>query len=95
MSRPAALMIALIVGLALRSGSLAAQAPAAVSGRVYDAATGSPVAEAELALGELRAVSGDDGRFRFGSVAPGTWSLAVRRLGYHPWRAPVHVSPGL
>jgi vitamin B12 transporter len=73
----------------------AGQGPSRVVGRVYDAATGSPVALAELALGDLRTTSASDGGFHFGSVPSGARLLEVRRLGYTPWRGMVDVSPGL
>jgi outer membrane receptor protein involved in Fe transport len=87
-----ATLVCLAAGAAL---PLAGQGPAGVSGRVFDAATGSPVPEAELAIGDLRATSAGDGGFRFGSVPPGPRTLEVRRLGYAPWRGPVDPAPGL
>ena len=86
----------LLAGLCLAPTLPAAgQAPARVSGRVYDAATGSPIELAELSLGDLRAVTGGDGRFGFGSVPPGSRLLQVRRLGYAPWRIRLEIAPGL
>ena len=96
MSRAArALWLALLVCLGRPAAPLAAQAPARLSGRVYDAATGAPLALAELALGDLRTVSGADGGYRFGSVSPGALVLAVRRVGYLPWRGRIDIAPGL
>lgn len=88
-------------GLALAGiGLLAAlpalgQAPTRVTGRVVDGATGAPLPEAELVLGDLRAVTGADGRFRLSGVPPGDALLQVRRLGYAPWRFRLDLVPGL
>lgn len=75
--------------------ALAAQAPARILGQVVDAATQSPLAEAEVRAGELRTVSQADGGFTLGSVAPGRVRLDVRRIGYAPWSAVIDVVPGL
>jgi iron complex outermembrane receptor protein len=72
-----------------------AQAPARVLGRVVDAATQSPVASAEVILGEQRTVTRTDGGFVFGSVSPGRVSLEVWRIGYAPWSETLEVMPGL
>jgi hypothetical protein len=97
MSRGASrLRLAVLTCLTLGAAVPAAgQGPSRVIGRVYDAATGSPVALAELALGDLRTTSASDGGFHFGSVPAGPRLLEVRRLGYTPWRGVVDVSPGL
>ena len=63
---------------------VAAQAPATVAGRVLDGVTGDPLAGADVWLGPSRAVTGDDGRFNFGTVQPGRGSLVARRIGYRP-----------
>ena len=89
------------VALAMASAALrgvataAAQGPARITGRVYDAATGSPVELAELSLADLRGTSGSDGTFVFGGVPWGVRRLVVRRVGYAPWSATVDVTPGL
>jgi len=72
-----------------------AQAPARVVGRVVDAATQSPVASADVILGEQRTTSRADGGFVFGSVPPGRTRLEVRRIGYAPRSERLDVVPGL
>jgi iron complex outermembrane receptor protein len=88
-------LVATLLAIELASRALAAQAPARLTGRVTDAATGAPLADAELLLGDLRQVSGSDGGFAFGSVTPGRLTLLVRHIGYAPWRSAVDVVPGL
>ena len=96
MSRLASrITLAMAAALLVGPGSAAAQGPARVVGRVYDAATASPVPNADLVLGDLRATTDGDGSFRFGSVPAGSRLLEVRRIGYHPWTGPVDISPGL
>ncbi|HEX6616353.1 MAG TPA: TonB-dependent receptor [Gemmatimonadales bacterium] len=79
----------------LGAGPLAAQAPSRLLGRVLDAATRAPVAEAEVRAGELRTVTRADGRFVLGSVPPGRLAVEVRRIGYAPWYSIIEVLPGL
>ncbi|HET6578654.1 MAG TPA: TonB-dependent receptor plug domain-containing protein [Gemmatimonadales bacterium] len=74
---------------------LAAQAPARLLGRVTDASTQAPVAQAEVRVGDLRAATGPDGGFLLGSVPPGRLRLEVRRIGYTPSSAVVEILPGL
>jgi Fe(3+) dicitrate transport protein len=64
---------------------------APLTGRVVDAETGRPVEAAQLALlpGGPSVLSDVDGRFRFGRVVAGSWTLRVRRLGYAPWEQPL------
>ncbi|HUF35218.1 MAG TPA: carboxypeptidase-like regulatory domain-containing protein, partial [Gemmatimonadales bacterium] len=83
MSRPAGprALVALAWLLSVLPGAAAGQAPSRVSGRVHDAATGAPLAQAEVALGDLRTLTGGDGWFRFGSAPAGSWNMEVRRLG--------------
>jgi vitamin B12 transporter len=86
--------LALLTGLT-RPATLPAQAPARIIGRVIDATTQAPVAEAEVLAGDLHAVAGSDGGFLIGSVPPGRIRVEVRRIGYAPWAAVVEVLPGL
>jgi iron complex outermembrane receptor protein len=65
------------------------QAPApatagVIAGVVVDAASGAPVPAAQVRLVGLgRAeLTHDDGRFDFGGLRPGTYRLAVQRIGY-------------
>ena len=58
--------------------------PAKVSGRVVDATSGAPVADAEIWLQgtSLRGVTGREGQFRLNSVPAGTYTLMARHLQY-------------
>lgn len=55
-----------------------------VSGIITDAATGQPIdnAQVELQGTQFRALSQANGRYFLISVPPGTYTLAVRRIGY-------------
>lgn len=55
-----------------------------VVGRVVDAETGEPVGGAAVSIEppERSDVSGPDGRFRLPELAPGTYRLRIRHLGY-------------
>jgi vitamin B12 transporter len=79
----------------LIAAPLAAQGPTRISGRVIDAASGDPVAGAEIRAGELTAASAPDGSFAFGNVPSTRVELSVRRIGYAPSRLPVDPIPGL
>jgi TonB-linked SusC/RagA family outer membrane protein len=72
---------------------LASAAPAAaqtgqIAGTVSDSATGQPVGNADvLVMGTLhRARTADDGRYTIAGVAPGSYVVEVRRVGYQPRR---------
>jgi len=74
-----------MVAALLLPGLASAQTAGAVSGRVVDAA-GAPVPDALVSLPEfrLRTVTKADGTFSFGPLAPGRYTLSVRRSGYAP-----------
>jgi len=74
---------------------LTAQGPARLTGRVVDAVTLAPIANAEVRAGELLTSSGADGGFMLGSVPPGRIELRVRRIGYAPLRRVIEVVPAL
>ena len=73
---------------------LAAQAPAAVRGRVLDEASGAPIASARVELGVRSVVTGADGRFELVGVQAGSALLAVRAVGYRAARIELDVAPG-
>ncbi len=71
--------------------------PGVISGRVYDAVTEQPLAEAIVrVVGQDAATQTDDaGRFTLVNVRPGIVQLEVRRLGYAPLlKGDVAVSAG-
>lgn len=67
-----------------------------VTGRVTDAATGSPVdgALVDIVDTQLSDKTGADGRFTLHGVPEGTHTVEVRRLGYAPQRQTVTVASG-
>lgn len=68
--------------LVLGAGPLLAQEPAVITGRVIDRRSGSAVPSADLTIDADRRAAGEEGRFRFGAVQPGTHTLRVRAIGY-------------
>lgn len=72
-----------VVFLAL-AGDLAAQGAGRVTGRVVSAASGSPVASAQVTVAGtgLRAVTDAGGRFSIADVPAGTQSVTAQALGY-------------
>ncbi len=66
-----------------------------IAGRVTDLKTQSPLAGATvLLLGRNRsATTGSDGRYRIADVAPGTYTVRARYIGYAPGSASVTVGP--
>jgi TonB-linked SusC/RagA family outer membrane protein len=74
----------------------APRAAGAIVGRVTDAKTGEGLAGADVALEGTRSrtAAGEDGRYRLADVAPGSYTLAVRRIGYAKRGQPVAVADG-
>ncbi|HEX5438381.1 MAG TPA: SusC/RagA family TonB-linked outer membrane protein [Gemmatimonadaceae bacterium] len=68
----------------LLPAAVAAQQTGTVSGRITDASTGRPVADAQLRVAGtlLGTTSGDDGAYEITAVPAGAQSITVRRLGY-------------
>lgn len=85
--------VALLLGVV--AAPLGAQAPAAVVGRAVDALTGSPIAGAEVRLGDLRVHSRPDGEFRLVPVPGGRGVVVALAVGYRPDTVEVEVTPGL
>jgi TonB-dependent starch-binding outer membrane protein SusC len=80
----------------LPSASSAAQTLAVVRGRVLTDSAEHPIADAivSIAEGRYRAVSDSLGRYRIPAIAPGQYSVLVRRLGFAPVLAALTVTPG-
>jgi iron complex outermembrane receptor protein len=76
------------------SASLAAQTSVALSGRLLNSLTSTPIPDATVQIDELRrqTTSAADGTFRFEDVPPGTYHLSVRTAGYSSRRTEVTVS---
>ena len=91
-----ALAIALVAGNAFLSDAANAQEAVNVAGTVVDDATGEPIKGATVRLADpsgsaRETITGPDGAFAFAQVAPGTYTLAVRRFGYEVLSAPLEV----
>ena len=67
-----------------------AQGRGGVEGRVIDPA-GRPLPAAEVSVGRWRATTDADGAWRITHLEPGSYPIAVRRLGYRPSRQDVAV----
>ncbi len=74
---------------------VAVQDPAVLAGRVTDAVSGAPVAEAVVTAGAVEALTDADGRFVVRALAPGRYEVRVRRLGFAPRRTAVLVANGV
>ena len=73
--------------------------PVPFDGVVSDTANGAPLGDARIELlgTDLRTRSTEDGRFRFGAVPAGRYSVRVTRMGYEPLvleDVPVRGEPG-
>jgi hypothetical protein len=70
-----------------------APAYATLSGIVVDAANGSPLPAARIALAERPDVrlANEAGSFAFGRLAPGSYRLSVQAIGYEPHRSEIVV----
>lgn len=88
-------LAALAAALAL-APPLHAQGRAEFTGRVVDAATGTPVSRAIVTLrgGHGRAVTDAQGRFSVARVAEGPYLATVERLGYGGMARAVEVAAG-
>lgn len=75
--------------------SLAAQAPAELSGRVVDARTSAALGDASVAFADQVVRTGPDGRFRLTILRSGSERLVTRAVGYLPDTLTVAVTPGI
>ena len=66
----------------------AAPAYATLSGIVVDAANGTPLPQARIALAERAdmRLANDAGSFAFGRLAPGSYRVTIQAIGYEPSR---------
>ena len=70
--------------------------PVQISGTVYDSETGDPLPEVNVTLERGGAVvagtaTDDEGRYRMGGVAPGSYTLFARFIGYQTAEAAVEI----
>jgi iron complex outermembrane recepter protein len=67
-----------------------------IIGRVIDAMTGAPVANAYVRLLELgrNELSHQDGAFHFSSLSPRTYTVLAQRIGYAPVERRIEVADG-
>lgn len=91
-----ALAIVLVAGNAFLSNSASAQEAVRIEGTITDDGTGEPIEGATVRLADpsgsaRETITGPDGTFAFAQVAPGTYTLAVRRLGYELLSTPLEV----
>ena len=89
-------MIAALVPLLAAALPAAAQAQGTVSGRVTDAGTGTPIADARVVVVGTTIATGtsNDGRYTLRNVPAGTAEVRVLRLGYAEQKKPVAVAAG-
>lgn len=88
---------ALLAAAALCAAPAAAQQPqpAKLRGTVVSADDGAPLAEAQVELVGLGRVlnTATDGRFDFGEVAPASYQVQVRLIGYRPYSFRANLAP--
>jgi len=83
-----------LFGLAF-TGRVEAQATGSVTGRVVDAGTNRPIADATVTIDSLRPVrTRDNGMFTVADVPAGVHKVVVRMLGYRSATTPVTVKEG-
>jgi TonB-linked SusC/RagA family outer membrane protein len=80
----------------LLSGRAAAQGPGRITGIVKDAQSGAPLSEVHVYLAgvQLGSMSRANGRFAIPNVAPGTYDLTAKRIGYSAATRSVTVAAG-
>src|SRR5690348_1179669 len=94
--RPPGWLVAALVGaaLALTSARVARAQAATVTGQVTDARTGEGIAGVAIEVQgtSLAASTRNDGRYRFGTVPRGSYTLIARRIGYASVRQQITVA---
>ena len=93
------LAIVLVAGNAFLSAAASAQEAVRIEGTIADDGTGAPVEGATVRLADSagsarETITGPDGAFTFAQVAPGAYTLGVRRLGYEVLSIPLEIGPG-
>ncbi|MGH7533640.1 MAG: TonB-dependent receptor [Gemmatimonadales bacterium] len=92
--KPWAVVILVALG-GLLGRPLLGQQPASLAGQVINAATGAPLAGADVRLADLEARTDARGNFRLAAVPPGRQVLVVRRIGARPDTSDVEITPGM
>lgn len=95
-SRALLLSFAVVAALALSARDALAQSSGTVHGRVIDAATRQPVANAQVVISgsTLGAVTNAAGDYAIEGVPSGPQNLRVRRIGFAPLERPLMVAAG-
>jgi len=94
-----ALAIAMAAGNAFLSAAASAQEEAVrIEGIITEVGTRAPVEGAAVRLADpsgsaRETITGPDGAFAFAQVAPGAYTLGVRRLGYEVLSSPLEIGP--
>jgi hypothetical protein len=86
--------VAIFLAIAGKGGSLLAQQPAILTGRVVDAVSREPIPSAEVRVGDEYRFTTEEGRFRTGPIQPGKVVLAVKAVGYSAQSRALTVLPG-
>ena len=86
----------LLIGFGLTATAGAAQQGASIAGRVSDAGTAQPIPAARLQVAQTGQIvaTGQDGRYSFRGVAPGSYELRVIAVGYQSQKRTVSVTAG-
>ncbi len=89
-----ALVASLLIGLAGQAPRAAP--PGAITGIVVDGSTSVPIADARVAVAELKLeqLTGADGRFDFRQVPPGQYTITISTIGFVFARRTVDVTDG-
>ena len=93
-----ALAIAMAAGNVFLSAAASAQEAVRIAGIIPEGGTRAPVEGAAVRLADpsgsaRETITGPDGAFAFARIAPGTYTLGVRRLGYEVLSMPLEIGP--